>query len=92
MRLTSYAIGALAGVGFERARNNEKELVRRETSKAMYEKKANGVTWKDINDYNRDKIEIRKQVIEDETVILKYEKKAQEGFEAAKDFFTVIGN
>ena len=58
----------------------------------MYEKKANGVTWKDINDYNRDKIEIRKQVIEDETVILKNEKKAQEGFEAAKDFFTVIGN
>jgi cytochrome c oxidase subunit 3 len=91
-KLTTYITGAVSGISVERARNNEKEFVRTETSKAMSAKKEDGMTWESIDHYNEDKAETRRTIINDDTVILKYEEKAKEGFEVLKDLIIGSGN
>lgn len=78
----------LSGMGFERARNNEKEFVRNETYRIM-EKKADKLSWKDAYDYNQDMAETRKAIINSETIILNAEEKIKKGFaKVTSDFFS----
>ena len=58
----------------------------------MSAKKEDGITWESIDYYNEDKAETRRTIINDDTVILKYEEKAKEGFEVLKDLIIGSGN
>jgi hypothetical protein len=87
-RLTGYVTGVVTGSGFERARNNEKESVRREVPKSMAEKKELGVTWKDAKEFDENKKAVRDQVIEDDTTILKLEAKLEKVAETVKEIIS----
>lgn len=87
-KLVTYVSGAVSGVGFERARNNEMRYVNRETDRAMREKRENGITWKDAAEYNKDKEETRQDIIRAETTILHFEEKTKEVYNIVKETFT----
>ena len=84
--VATYVTGFLTGSQLTDKRNYEKIHVRTETDRQMAEKKQNGMQWTDIDHYNSDKAETRREVIKNETTILNIEQKLQDGYETFKEW------
>lgn len=87
-RLASYLTGGAAGIGFEKARNHDKEHIRRETDRQMLQKKGAGMGWTDMDHYNEDRAKTRSQVVQNDTIILRLETNAKQVYENIKNSFT----